>query len=138
MKPTPNAAAGPAIPKTLWRRGSSICRVEEKWIFATVDVIAILTDGPNPQVYWRVMKKRLNKDEGNETMTNCHGLKMTAADGKQLIFTILPELEGMTESPGPGTFYQADQPAVFGQHHGPVPQPYHSRPVRRLAPGEIP
>ncbi len=56
--------------------------VEEKWHFAIVDVIAILTASPSPQVYWRVMKKRL-KDEGNETVTNCNGLKMTAADGKQ-------------------------------------------------------
>jgi hypothetical protein len=57
---------------------------EEKWVFSIVDVIAILTDSPNPQVYWRVMKKRL-KDEGNETVTNCNGLKMTAADGKQRV-----------------------------------------------------
>jgi hypothetical protein len=55
---------------------------EEKWLFAIVDVIAILTGSPNPQVYWRVMKKRL-VDEGNETVTNCNALKMTAADGKQ-------------------------------------------------------
>lgn len=53
----------------------------EIWYFSIVDVIAILTDSPNPQVYWRVMKKRL-KDEGNETVTNCNGLKMLAADGK--------------------------------------------------------
>jgi hypothetical protein len=55
---------------------------EEKWYFAIVDVIAVLTNSPNPQVYWRVMKKRL-RDEGNETVTNCNGLKMTSADGKQ-------------------------------------------------------
>lgn len=55
---------------------------EEKWLFAIVDVIGILTDSPNPQVYWRVLKKRL-KDEGNQTVTNCNGLEMTAADGKQ-------------------------------------------------------
>jgi BRO family, N-terminal domain len=54
---------------------------EQKWYFAIVDVIAILTDSPNPQVYWRVMKKRL-KEEGNETVTNCNALKMRAADGK--------------------------------------------------------
>jgi len=54
---------------------------KEIWHFAIVDVIAILTDSPNPQVYWRVMKKRL-KDEGNETVTNCNALKMEAADGK--------------------------------------------------------
>ena len=55
---------------------------DEKWVFAIVDVIAILTDSTNPQTYWRVLKKRL-LDEGNETVTNCNGLKMTAADGKQ-------------------------------------------------------
>jgi hypothetical protein len=55
---------------------------EEKWLFAIVDVIAILTESPNPQVYWRVLKKRLS-DEGNQTVTNCNALKMTAADGKQ-------------------------------------------------------
>jgi DNA-damage-inducible protein D len=55
---------------------------EEKWYFAIVDVIAVLTESPNPQVYWRVMKKRL-LDEGNQTVTNCNALKMTAADGKQ-------------------------------------------------------
>jgi len=50
---------------------------QEKWYFAIVDVVAALTDSPNPQVYWRVLKKRL-KDEGNETVTNCNGLKMQA------------------------------------------------------------
>lgn len=54
---------------------------EESWVFSIVDVIAILTDSKNPQTYWRVMKKRL-KDEGNESVTNCNALKMTAADGK--------------------------------------------------------
>lgn len=57
-------------------------QAEEKWYFAIVDVIAVLTESPNPQVYWRVMKKRLS-DEENETVTNCNALKMTAADGKQ-------------------------------------------------------
>jgi DNA-damage-inducible protein D len=55
--------------------------VEEKWYFSIVDVVAILTDSPNPQVYWRVMKKRL-KDEGNETVTNGNALKMQSPDGK--------------------------------------------------------
>lgn len=54
---------------------------KETWYLAIVDVIAALTDSPNPQVYWRVLKKRL-KDEGNETVTNCNGLKMQAPDGK--------------------------------------------------------
>jgi hypothetical protein len=56
---------------------------EEKktWYFSIVDVIAILTESKNPQAYWRKLKQRL-KEEGNETVTNCHGLKMQAADGK--------------------------------------------------------
>lgn len=54
---------------------------QEKWYFSIVDVVAVLTESPNPQTYWRVLKKRL-KDEGNETVTNCNGLKMPAADGK--------------------------------------------------------
>ena len=53
----------------------------EKWFFSIVDVVAILTDSPNPQTYWRVLKKRL-KEEGNETVTNCNALKLKAADGK--------------------------------------------------------
>lgn len=54
---------------------------QEKWYFSIVDVIAVLTDSNNPQVYWRVLKKRL-LGEGNETVTNCNGLKMVAPDGK--------------------------------------------------------
>ena len=54
---------------------------QEKWYFSIIDVIAVLTESPNPQTYWRVLKKRL-KDEGNETVTNCNALKMRAADGK--------------------------------------------------------
>jgi hypothetical protein len=56
---------------------------KEEWFFSVVDVVAVLTDSPNPQVYWRVLKKRLF-DEGNETVTNCNGLKMQAPDGKLL------------------------------------------------------
>ena len=54
---------------------------QEKWYFSIVDVVAILTDSPNPQTYWRVLKKRL-KEEGNETVTSCNALKLEAADGK--------------------------------------------------------
>ena len=54
----------------------------EKWYFSIVDVVAVLTESPNPQTYWRVLKKRL-KDEGNETVTNCNALKMPAPDGKK-------------------------------------------------------
>jgi hypothetical protein len=54
---------------------------DEKWFFSIVDVISLLTNSINPQAYWRKLKERLKK-EGNETVTNCHGLKMIAADGK--------------------------------------------------------
>lgn len=54
---------------------------QEKWYLAIVDVVAVLTESANPQVYWRVLKKRL-KGEGNETVTNCNALKMPAPDGK--------------------------------------------------------
>ena len=54
---------------------------QEKWYFSIVDVVAILTDSVDSTAYWRKLKQRL-KAEGNETVTNCHGLKMKAADGK--------------------------------------------------------
>jgi prophage antirepressor-like protein len=54
---------------------------KEKWYFSIVDVCEVLTDSKDPQAYWRKLKQRL-KDEGNETVTNCHALKMKAADGR--------------------------------------------------------
>jgi len=54
---------------------------QEKWYFSVIDAITILTESPNPKVYGRVLKKRI-KNEGNETVTNCNGLKMLAPDGK--------------------------------------------------------
>lgn len=54
----------------------------EDWFFSVVDVVAVLTGSVDPAAYWRKLKQRL-KDEGNETVTNCHSLKMTAADGKK-------------------------------------------------------
>ena len=54
----------------------------EKWYFSIVDVVRVLTDSKNPQTYWRVLKKRL-RDEGNESVTNCNGLKLMSADGKR-------------------------------------------------------
>ncbi|MFY7666148.1 Bro-N domain-containing protein [Flavobacterium sp.] len=53
----------------------------EKWFISIIDVIAILTDSVDAAAYWRKLKQRL-KEEGNETVTNCHGLKMLAPDGK--------------------------------------------------------
>ena len=54
---------------------------QDKWYFSIVDVVAVLTDSVDSTAYWRKPKQRL-KAEGNETVTNCHGLKMQAADGK--------------------------------------------------------
>jgi hypothetical protein len=54
---------------------------EEEWYFSIVDVIRVLTESLDPQAYWRKLKERLRK-EGNETVTNCHGLRMPAPDGK--------------------------------------------------------
>lgn len=55
---------------------------KEKWYFSVVDVIEVLTESKNPAVYWRVLKKRLQDEGANETVTKCNGLKMQAADGK--------------------------------------------------------
>ena len=58
---------------------------KEEWYFSIIDVISVLTEQADYQGarnYWKVLKKRL-KDEGNETVTNCNRLKMTAADGKK-------------------------------------------------------
>ncbi len=55
---------------------------EEKYYFAIVDVVQVLTESTNAPAYWRKLKQRL-KAEGNETVTNCHAFKMRAADGKQ-------------------------------------------------------
>ena len=54
---------------------------QEKWYFSIVDVVAILTDSPNPRKYWSVLKTRLKK-EGSELATHCSQLKMQSADGK--------------------------------------------------------
>lgn len=56
----------------------------EEWYFSVVDVIAVLTESIDPAAYWRKLKQRL-KAEGNETVTNCHGLKMRATDGKMRV-----------------------------------------------------
>jgi hypothetical protein len=55
---------------------------KEKWYFSVVDIIAALTGSVDPSAYWRKLKERLKKEGGNETVTKCHALKMTAADGK--------------------------------------------------------
>ena len=54
---------------------------QEKWYFSIADVVGVLSDSIDANAYWRKLKERMKK-EGNETVTNCHGLKMVAADGK--------------------------------------------------------
>ncbi|MGN1154632.1 MAG: BRO family protein [Agathobacter sp.] len=54
----------------------------EEWYFSIIDVISVLTESKDANAYWRKLKQRLVED-GNETVTNCHGLKMKAADGKR-------------------------------------------------------
>ena len=54
---------------------------QQKWYFSIVDVCEVLAESKDPAAYWRKLKQRL-KAEGNETVTNCHALKMLAPDGK--------------------------------------------------------
>ena len=68
--------------RTLWNEQ------EEDWYFSVTDVCEALTDSVDPVAYWRKLKQRL-KEEGNETVTNCHGLKMTAKDGKERLTDVV-------------------------------------------------
>ena len=64
---------------------------EEKWYFSIVDVCGVLTDSKDAltaRKYWNKLKQRL-KDEGNETVTNCHQLKLRAADGKMRLTDVV-------------------------------------------------
>ncbi len=54
---------------------------EEKWYFSIVDIVGVLSESPNPNNYWKVLKHRLNK-EGSQLVTNCNQLKMKSSDGK--------------------------------------------------------
>ena len=69
---------------------------KEKWFFSIVDVCAVLTESKDyltARKYWNKLKQRL-KEEGNETVTNCHQLKMKAADGKMRL-TDVADMEQM-------------------------------------------
>ena len=61
--------------RTVWNED------KEDWYFSIVDVVAVLTDSKDAAAYWRKLKQRLN-EEGNQSVTNCHALKMLAQDGK--------------------------------------------------------
>lgn len=65
----------------------------QKWYFAVVDVVEVLTDSANAKSYWKVLKHRL-RAEGNEVVTNCNQLKLRAADGKMYI-TDVADIEGI-------------------------------------------
>ena len=64
--------------RTVWNEET------EEWYFSIIDVVAVLTDSPNPNNYWKVLKNRLKK-EGSELVTNCNQLKMPSADGKKYL-----------------------------------------------------
>lgn len=64
---------------------------QEKYYFSIVDVVKVLTESVDATAYWRKLKQRL-KEEGNESVTNCHGLKMPAVDGKNRL-TDVADLE---------------------------------------------
>ena len=66
---------------------------KEKYYISIVDIVGVLSKSKNATTYWRVLKKRL-KDEGNETVTNCNGLKLKAKDGKYRM-TDVTDIEGM-------------------------------------------
>ena len=66
---------------------------EEKYYVSVVDIVGVVSESNNPQIYWRVLKKRL-KDEGNETVTKCNGLKLKAQDGKYRMTDVV-DIEGM-------------------------------------------
>ena len=65
----------------------------QKWYFAVVDVVEVLTDSANAKSYWKVLKHRL-RAEGNEVVTNCNQLKLRAADGK-MYMTDVADIEGI-------------------------------------------
>ena len=68
----------------------------EKWYFSIADVVAVLTESIDAQAYWRKLKERLKKGD-NEIVTNCHALKMEAADGKMRLAGI-PDTEQLVGS----------------------------------------
>ena len=66
---------------------------EEKYFISVVDIVGALSESKDKQSYWRKLKQRL-KEEGNETVTNCHALKLKASDGKYRLTDVV-DIEGM-------------------------------------------
>ena len=73
--------------RTVWDKD------KEKYYISVADVVGIIAESQNPQIYWRVFKKKL-KDEENETVTNCNGLRLKARDGKYRLTNAI-SVEGM-------------------------------------------
>ena len=73
--------------RTVWNKE------DEKYYISVVDIVETLTYSVDPAGYWRKLKQRL-KQEGNETVTNCHGLKLKARDGKYRLTDVV-DIEGM-------------------------------------------
>ena len=66
---------------------------QEKYFISVVDFVGVISESKDKQAYWRKLKQRL-KEEGNETVTNCHCLKLKAQDGKYRMTDVV-DIEGM-------------------------------------------
>lgn len=66
---------------------------QEKYYFSIVDIVQVLTDSVDGRKYWNKLKQRL-KEEGNESVTNCHQLKLPSSDGKKYM-TDVADLQGI-------------------------------------------
>ena len=73
--------------RTVWNKD------EEKYYISVVDIVSVLTESSDGRKYWNKLKQRL-KEEGNETVTNCHQLKLVANDGKMRLTDVV-DIEGM-------------------------------------------
>ena len=73
--------------RTIWDKE------KEKYYISVVDIVGVISESDNPRKYWNKLKQRL-KEEGNETVTNCHQLKLRAQDGKYRM-TDVTDIEGM-------------------------------------------
>ena len=73
--------------RTVWDKD------DEKYYISVVDIVGVVSESKDKQAYWRKLKQRL-RDEGNESVTNCHGLKLKAQDGKYRMTDVV-DIEGM-------------------------------------------
>ena len=73
--------------RTIWDKE------QEKYFISVVDIVSVISESKDAQAYWRKLKQRL-KEEGNESVTNCHGLKLKARDGKYRLTDVV-DIEGM-------------------------------------------